>query len=173
MRPFSAGEALDSAFRGGESRALTGPVRADQLTLKVVSIADGDTFTGLDSQNRKVKVRLHGIDAPETGQAFGTVARKALGDLIQGKSVEVEEVDRDRYGRVVGKVRVGGVYVNREQVAKGLAWRYVQYDRRGEFTQVEHAARAARTGLWADANPVPPWEWRKSERERKAAARRS
>ncbi len=118
-----------------------------------------------------MKVRLHGIDAPETGQAFGTVSRKALGDLIQGKTVEIEEVDRDRYGRVVAKVRVGGVYVNREQVANGHAWRYVQYDKRGEFTQVEQAARAARKGLWADAHPVPPWEWRKSEKERKGSKR--
>ena len=59
--------------------------------------------------------------------------------------------------------------MNREQVAKGLAWQYVQYDKRGEFSQVEQAARAARKGLWADAHPVPPWEWRKSEKERKAA----
>ncbi len=149
--------------------AFTGSALADQFTLKVVSIADGDTFTGLDNQNRKVKVRLHGIDAPETGQAFGTVSRRALGDLIQGKTVEIEEIDRDRYGRVVAIVHVGGVNVNREQVANGLAWRYVQYDKRGEFTKVEQAAKTARKGLWADAHPVPPWEWRKTEKERKGS----
>ena len=59
--------------------------------------------------------------------------------------------------------------MNRELVAKGLAWRYVQYDKKGEFTEVEQAARRARKGLWADPNPMPPWEWRKSEKERKAA----
>ena len=63
--------------------ALTGSTLAEQL--KVVSISDGDTFTGLDSQNRQIKVRLHGIDAPEKVQAFGNVSRKALGDLIEGK----------------------------------------------------------------------------------------
>ena len=61
------------------------------------------------------------------------------------------------------------MHVNREQVAKGLAWRYVQYDKKGEFTQVEPAARAARKGVWGDANPVPHWEWRKGEKERRAA----
>ena len=66
--------------------ALTGSTLAEQL--KVVSISDGDTFTGLDSENRQVKVRLHGIDAPEKAQAFGNVSRKALGDLIEGKTVE-------------------------------------------------------------------------------------
>jgi micrococcal nuclease len=102
---------------------LTGSTLAEQL--KVVSISDGDTFTSLDSQNRQKKVRLHGIDAPEKAQAFGNVSRKALGDLIEGKSVEVQQVDKDRYGRVVANVHVGSVHVNREQVAKGLAWRYV------------------------------------------------
>ena len=87
--------------------------------VKVISISDGYTFTGLDSQNRQVKVRLHGIDAPEKAQAFGNVARKALGDLIEGKTVEVQQVDKDRYGRVVANVHVGGTHVNRELVAKG------------------------------------------------------
>ena len=149
---------------------LTGSTLAEQL--KVVSISDGDTFTGLDSQNRQVKIRLHGIDAPEKAQAFGNVSRKALGDLIEGKTVEVQQVDKDRYGRVVANVHVGGVHVNRDLVAKGLAWRYVQYDKKGEFTQVEQAAKTARKGLWGDANPVPPWEWRKSEKERRSASKR-
>ena len=147
--------------------ALTGSTLAEQL--KVVSISDGDTFTGLDSQNRQVKVRLHGIDAPEKAQAFGNVSRKALGDLIEGKTVEIQQVDKDRYGRVVANVHVGSTHVNRELVAKGLAWRYVQYDKKGDFTQVEQAAKTARKGLWGDANPVPPWEWRKGEKERRAA----
>ena len=99
--------------------ALTGSTMAEQL--KVVSISDGDTFTGLDSQNRQVKVRLHGIDAPEKAQAFGNVSRKALGDLIEGKTVEVKQVDKDRYGRVVANVHVGGTHVNWDLVAKGLA----------------------------------------------------
>ena len=81
--------------------------------VKVISISDGYTFTGLDSQNRQVKVRLHGIDAPEKAQAFGNVARKALGDLIEGKTVEVQQVDKDRYGRVVANVHIGGTHVNR------------------------------------------------------------
>jgi micrococcal nuclease len=87
--------------------ALTGSTLAEQL--KVVSISDGDTFTGIDSLNRQVKVRLHGIDAPEKAQAFGNASWKALGDLIEGKTVEIQQVDKDRYGRVVANVHVGGV----------------------------------------------------------------
>ena len=149
--------------------ALAGGAVADDL--RVVRVSDGDTFTGLDAENRQIKVRLHGIDAPEAKQAFGTVARKALADLIADKTVSVEEVDRDRYGRVVGRVTVGGKLVNAEMVRAGMAWRYVQFDRQNEFGTLEEDARRHRRGLWADAHPVAPWEWRKGEKERKAAGR--
>ena len=147
--------------------ALAGGAGADDL--RVVRIADGDTFTGLDAQNRQVKIRLHGIDAPETGQPFGTVSKKALSDLIGEKTVSIEEVDRDRYGRVVANVHVAGKLVNAEMVRSGLAWRYVTYDKRNEFGGLEDEARRQRRGLWADAHPVAPWEWRKGEKDRKAA----
>ena len=70
--------------------------------------------------------------------------------------MSVEEVDRDRYGRVVGRVTIGGKLVNAEQVRAGLAWRYVQFDRRNEFGGLEDDARRQRRGLWADAHPVAP-----------------
>ena len=145
-----------------------GAVAAD---LRVVRVSDGDTFTGLDAENRQVKIRLHGVDAPETGQPFGNVSKKALADLIAEKVVSVEEVDRDRYGRVVGRVTIGGKLVNAEMVRAGLAWRYVQFDRRNEFGAIEEDARRHRRGLWADAHPVAPWEWRKTEKDRKAAGK--
>ncbi len=145
-----------------------GAVAAD---LRVIRISDGDTLVGLDSENRQVKIRLHGVDAPETGQPFGNVARKALTDLIAEKTVSVEEVDRDRYGRVVGRVTIAGKLVNAEMVRAGLAWRYVQFDRRNEFGALEDEARRHRRGLWADAHPIAPWEWRKTEKDRKTAGK--
>ncbi len=146
--------------------ALAGGAVATDL--RVVRVSDGDTFTGLDAENRQVKVRLHGVDAPEAKQAFGTVARKALADLIAEKTVSIEEVDRDRYGRVVARVTIAGKLVNAEMVRAGLAWRYVTYDKRNEFGALEVDARRRRRGLWADAHPVAPWDWRKGEKERKA-----
>jgi endonuclease YncB( thermonuclease family) len=139
---------------------------SETLTGKVVAVHDGDTLTVLDAAKTQHKVRLHGIDAPESKQAFGNVARKALADLVFGKVVDVEVVEKDRYGRQVGKVHVGSGYVNAEMVRAGLAWRYTQYDERNEFGGLEDDARKQRRGLWADAHPVAPWEWRK---ERKAA----
>ncbi|MEN9666453.1 MAG: hypothetical protein RLZZ326_2816 [Planctomycetota bacterium] len=139
------------------------------LTGKVVSVHDGDTLTVLDATKTQHKVRLHGIDAPESKQAFGNVARKALADLVSGNEVDVEVVAKDRYRREVGKVHVGGRYVNAEMVRQGLAWRYFQFDKENDFGGLEDDARKQRRGLWADPHSVPPWEWRKTEKERRAA----
>ena len=150
--------------------AVTGQAAAaPPASGKVVSVHDGDTLTFRTNAGETLKVRLHGIDAPETKQPFGTVAKKAPSDLTAGKVVSVEKVDDDRYGRVVARVTIGGKLVNAKMVRAGLAWRYTTYDKRNEFGGLEADARRQRRGLWADADPVAPWEWRKTEKERKAA----
>jgi micrococcal nuclease len=72
---------------------------------------------------------------------------------------------KDRYGRDVGDVFYGDRYINMEMVRDGFAWRYVQYDKIGEFTEAEKDAREHRRGLWADPHPIPPWEFRWAKRE--------
>jgi micrococcal nuclease len=88
---------------------------------KVVGILDGDTITVLVGGHQPLKVRLAEIDAPEKSQAFGQRAKQSLSDLVFGKQVRVEQQDRDRYGRVVGKAYVGSLDVNAEQVRRGMA----------------------------------------------------
>jgi micrococcal nuclease len=88
---------------------------------KVVGISDGDTITVLVGGHQPLKVRLAEIDAPEKSQAFGQRAKQSLSDLVFGKQVRVEQQDRDRYGRVVGKAYVGSLDVNAEQVRRGMA----------------------------------------------------
>ena len=149
---------IGTACAAAEPQALTG---------KVVRIADGDTLTVLDAANVQHKVRLAGIDAPERGQPFGSKARELLATLTMGKTVTVRGGRPDKYGRTLARVEVEGQDVNRELVAEGLAWHYTQFDRSDDLAAAERAARAARRGLWADAKPVPPWEWRASEAERK------
>jgi endonuclease YncB( thermonuclease family) len=134
------------------------------LTGKVVAIADGDTLTILDESKTQHKIRLAGIDAPEKGQPFGTKAREALGDKVFQQSVRVDVIDVDRYHREVGRIFLGDRFVNMEMVRDGFAWRYVQYDKPGEFRAAEADAREHRRGLWSDPNPMPPWEWRKAKR---------
>lgn len=127
---------------------------------KVVGISDGDTIRVMHDGSAE-RVRLWGIDCPESHQAFGTRAKQFTGDLAFGKDVKVLVRDVDRYGRTVGEVILPDQRsLNRELVRAGLAWWYRQYARGDrELERLEAAARTARRGLWADAHPVPPWEW--------------
>jgi endonuclease YncB( thermonuclease family) len=136
------------------------------LTGKVVAISDGDTLTILDDSKTQHKIRLAGIDSPEKKQAFGNKAREALGDKVFQQLVRVEVIDVDRYHREVGRIYLGERFINMEMVRDGFAWRYIQYDKPGEFAAAEADAREHRRGLWTDPNPTPPWEWRKTRRQR-------
>jgi endonuclease YncB( thermonuclease family) len=135
------------------------------FTGKVVSVQDGDTLHVLDDAKHEHTIRLDGIDAPERKQAFGTVARDRLAEITKGKPVTVQAGKRDKYGRTVARIEVEGQDVNRQMVAEGLAWHYTRYSRDQRLAQAERDARAARRGLWSDAKPVPPWEWRETEKE--------
>lgn len=136
---------------------------ADAMTGKVVSIADGDTLTVLVAREH-IKVRLEGIDAPEKGQPFGDQARRELSRLVFGQTVQVEATGQDRYGRTLGRVLLGPIDVNAHLVRQGFAWRYVKYSDDRKLKTAEEAARRERRGLWADPAPVPPWDWRDSQR---------
>ena len=146
-------------------------VHAEQFTGKVVGISDGDTISVL-REGKAVKVRLHGVDTPEKAQAFGTQARKLTGDLVFQQTVTVVIRDTDRYGRLVGEVLLpDGRSLNQELVKAGMAWWYRQYAPNDTtLAQLEAEARTAKRGLWADAHPVPPWEWRKGQRASPTAA---
>ncbi len=136
------------------------------FTGNVVGVADGDTITVLDADKVQHKVRLTGIDAPEKKQPFGNRAKQSLSDMVFNKTVTVETDKRDRYGRELGKVLAGGKDVNLEQVRTGFAWHYKAYERtqpvadRQAYADAENEAKAAKRGLWVDADPTPPWEWR-------------
>ena len=145
---------------------------AEPATLagKVVSVHDGDTLRVLDAGGTQHKVRLQGIDSPETKQAFGTKARNRLADLTLGKAVTVRVHGRDRYGRTLGTVEAAGQDVNRQMVADGFAWHYVEYSQDAGLARAERDARAAGRGLWADKAPVAPWTWRAGEKGRKGVA---
>src|SRR5436190_1872706 len=104
---------------------------------------------------------FEGIDAPETGQAFGTKSKEKMSELVGGKEVVVMWTKKDRYGRILGDIHIGDGHINLEMVQDGLAWHYKQYSKSKELADAEIAARRAKKGLWADTMPVPPWEYRK------------
>lgn len=137
---------------------------AETLSGRVVGVADGDTLTVRVDGQRPVKVRLAGIDAPERDQPFGQRSRQSLSELAFGQPATVMVQKIDDYGRTVGTVTVGGVNMEAEQVRRGLAWVYRKYSDDARLLALEAEAKAARRGLWADANPMPPWAWRHGEK---------
>jgi len=146
--------------------ALACVAHAETITGMVVGVTDGDTITVLDAVKVHHKIRLAGIDAPEKKQAFGNRSKESLSDMVFDKTVNVETEKRDRYGRQIGKVLVDGRDVNLVQVERGMAWFYRQYQReqspndRKLYEAAEDAAKAAKRGLWRDADPVAPWDFR-------------
>jgi endonuclease YncB( thermonuclease family) len=160
-----------------------GPIRTIEGI--VTKVSDGDTIHVTDPLGTKVKVRLYGIDAPETeksnkrtgriskpGQPYGEEAFKALNNKIYRKQVKLEIIAFDQYKRSVGIVCLNGKNINQEMVAEGWAWAYRQYLDRphaSEYIEAEEHARVSRLGLWKQNNPQPPWEFRKSLNRIKSA----
>jgi len=99
---------------------------SDSFTGKVVKITDGDTIVVLTSDNKQVKIRLEGIDCPESNQDFGNKAKQTVSDLCFGKEVVIQKSGEHRYGRTLGFVFVGYVNVNKELLKQGLAWQYLK-----------------------------------------------
>jgi len=137
----------------------------------VVRIRDGDSFV-VRVGGAGVEVRLDGIDCPELAQAFGRKARRFTSEQAFGKDVRLIVKGRDKYDRELAEVFLpDGRSLNRELVAAGFAWWYRHYSTDRSLEALEQTARAARRGLWADPDPVPPWDFRESDRRRPGGAR--
>ncbi len=135
---------------------------------KVVGVHDGDTVTCIDENNQQQKIRLAEIDAPEVSQDFGKVSREALAGMVFGKTIEVVDDGKDRYGRWIGRLYVDGLDVNRQMVATGMAWHYAAYSKDSSLAALQSQAQAQRLGLWSQPNPMPPWDYRKSGKQKAA-----
>jgi endonuclease YncB( thermonuclease family) len=145
---------------------LCWPLTAHGWMAKVVSVTDGDTIKVYNTEYGQVKIRFYGIDTPEKGQPYGQAAGKYLAALIAGKMVEIESVDRDRYGRTVGIVNYNGIGINEQMVRDGFAWVYRRYCDRSfcnEWLKNEAEARDSKIGLWQEPNAVAPWDWRRKK----------
>jgi endonuclease YncB( thermonuclease family) len=138
---------------------------AEPITGKVVSIADGDTLTVLVDR-QQIKVRLDGIDCPESGQAYGQKAKQATSQLAFGNTVTIRPTGTDKYSRMLANVLLpDGTSLNQELVRQGYAWWFRKYSKDQTLAKLEAEARQNKCGLWADANPVPPWDWRDQRRD--------
>jgi len=125
-------------------------------------VSDGDTIKIHDSRQGEQTIRFLGIDAPEKQQRFGPEARQWLADQVAGKSVRVEVTEKDEYGRWLGNLYVGDLWLNLALVEQGLAWHYVRYSDDARLADAQSEAREKRVGIWQDARRIPPWDYRHS-----------
>lgn len=130
---------------------------------RVIRIMDGDTMEVL-YQNTPVKIRLAHIDCPEKrrSQPFGLQAKQALSELCFGQNVIVHGQKYDRYKRLIATItNQKNQVLNQEMIKQGMAWHYKKYSSDAGYARLELTARKNRLGLWHDAHPIAPWDWRK------------
>lgn len=145
--------------------AVLDPASAAELAGRA-SVVDGDTI-----EVRGERIRFHGIDAPESGQwcldgsgkgyRCGQMAAFALADRIEIQNVRCHLLDRDQYGRHVGRCFLGETDLNAWMVRQGQAVAYRQFST--EYVPAEDAARQKGAGMWQGEFDLP-WDWRRGDR---------
>lgn len=136
-------------------------------------VIDGDTIEVLVHGQHSERVRLLGIDAPESGQDFGNRSKQTLNQCVQAglqnRNLRIESQKRDRYNRLLGVVYAGETDCNLNQITLGMAWHYKYYlnDQpiaiQTSYAQAERTAFVARHGLWSMC-ATAPWRYRRGER---------
>ncbi len=138
---------------------LSNPEQGQGLC-EVGRVVDGDTLV-VDLFGSEVKVRLAEIDAPESRQEYGSEATALLESFVRGEEIELIEVDRDRYGRVVAHLHGEQGCVNQRLVERGAAWHYEDYSDSAAMAALQAGAKSARLGLWGREEIVAPWDFRR------------
>ncbi|MBD2458408.1 thermonuclease family protein [Nostoc sp. FACHB-87] len=155
----------------------TSPSMSEQWT--VASVADGDTIT-VKRGNETKKIRFCGIDAPEKAQAMGKESKEKLRSLVAlaKNQVIIIPVETDRYGRTVAEVMASvsgdwGIEMSfqEEMLKSGMARIYPAFvdkcPNKEAFKQAEKIGKSKRLGVWGDLSSIPPWEFRKQQRQNK------
>jgi len=133
--------------------------------VSVTRVSDGDSL-----RSGRLKIRLHGIDAPElkqnciaaTGASWpcGKAARDAMAEIATKAPLRCVLMDVDRYGRLIMRCYAGATDIAEHLVAKGLALAYQQYSM--DYVATEAMARENARGLWAGSFEAP-WNWRRKK----------
>jgi len=145
----------------------SGTVRGGELVSgRVVRVMDGDTYELLLEDKTTVRIRMDGIDAPETAMPYYRAATDYLKELTRDQIVSVSLSNKDQYGRVVSYSWLSdGRELGKEMIRAGLAWHYKQYNSDKELAALEIEARDAKRGLWVDKKPLAPWDVRRWRRQ--------
>ena len=145
----------------------------DNEEYKVIYVSDGDTISVKKLEKgiitgKLIKVRLFGIDAPETKQDYGYESKEALMKMIKDKNIKIKGQEKDRYGRLLGVIYYNEKNINEEMVKGGHAWWYEEYDKHNEIMkQYEKNAKNNKLGLFSKKNPIAPWEFRRNKKKLK------
>jgi micrococcal nuclease len=143
------------------AQAIITPTTAiNQWSGVVTHITDGDTLwirpNNAAANSEPRKIRIDGIDAPESCQAYGAQSAAALKQLVASKPVTVQSKRLDDYGRDVAKITINNLDVGSWMVRNGHAWSYHYKHSAGPYRVEEEAATQSRLGLFADTSPVEP-----------------
>jgi micrococcal nuclease len=129
---------------------------------KVTRIVDGDTYEVETQDHKTIRIRMFGIDAPEKSQTNGQKSMYGLSELCYGKTIQINPVGTDPNKRLVADaISSEGLNLNIEMVKLGLAWHFKRYSDNPLLALAEKDAKIAHRGLWVEANPTPPWEYRR------------
>ena len=141
------------------SSASLADLSSGNTPFKLKRTSDGDTIVALDD----TRIRLWGIDTPERDQPYGNKAKKALESMLRRETLYLEIKNVDRYGRTVGVIfTADGDDVNLEMVCNGYAWWYERYAKEAtDYKQCQKDAQKNKRGLWAQDDPIAPWNWRR------------
>ena len=133
----------------------------DTTPFKLKRVTDGDTIVTSDD----IRIRLWGIDTPERDQPYGGKATTALKRMLRWEKLYLETKNVDRYGRTVGVIYTAdGEEINLKMVCEGHAWWYQRYAKRAhDYKDCQEEAQENQRGLWAEEEPVAPWDWRRKK----------
>lgn len=140
---------------------LTVDAHAEQFNARIIAVLDGDTVMVVRDKLPPIKIRLAEIDAPEMAQPGGMDAKQALSEVLLHKSADVDGHAVDQYGRLIAHIDIDGKQINELMLRSGMAWEYSHFHRNRHYVALQSEAQAAKRGVWRQAAPIPPWQWRK------------
>jgi micrococcal nuclease len=148
---------------------LSGQSVAQNTLFQVISTRDGDDVT-VSRGSKQLRIRLACIDAPEMEQnPWGQQSANRLKQLLPtGQAVQLRVINTDKSGRTVAEVYRGNQSINLQLVQEGQAVVYPQHlsncaATQGQYLQAEARAKQQRLGFWNQAQPMMPWDFRRSQ----------
>jgi micrococcal nuclease len=136
----------------------------NEFSAQITVVEDGDSFEVITAEKKKIMIRLFAVDCPEDGQAFSTKAKQFVEAQCRNKTLKIVKNTTDPRGRLVADVYLpDGRSLAKELLKAGYAWHYKQYSDDKELDKLEQEARKQKKGLWNEANPMSPWDYRVSK----------